>query len=77
MNHILIYLRTLIEALDIEFHILQSKYGLIDKEIPSFLLIEWVPQVEDTPHTISDLLAVFDKYLCIYLSINYVKFDRS
>ena len=71
MYRIFICHRTFIEALDIYFHIIQCKYGLIEKEIPILLLVSRVLQVKDISHPISgNVLMTFilvESYVCFSL----------
>ena len=60
LNHVFICLRTLLEALDIEFYVIQRKYVPIEKYMPSFILVVRVWPGEDIPHTIfNHVLAAF------------------
>ena len=83
LNHVFICLRTTIEELDIEFHIIHSKSVLIEKYIPSFVFFVRVCQGEDIPHTIfyhvlPSLIPVgFYRDFRIYFYRNSIKIDRA
>ena len=82
MNHVSICIITQLEDLDIEFHLIQREYVLIDKYIPIFLLVVRVRQGEDITHTIINhvltafIFVGFDRDLYISFSGNSVKLCR-
>ena len=83
LNHVFIWLITLLKVLDTYFHVIQRKYVLIEKQIPSVILVTRVRQGEDTPRTIfyhvfiALILVGFDRYCWIYFSKSSVKLCRA
>ena len=66
MNHVLIHLRNLIEALGVVFHVIMRKLVLIKRKVPLILLVAIFWYGEDIPYTIPNhvlmalILLVFD-----------------
>ena len=50
MNHVFICIRALLYYLNVEFHILQGKPGIMDNKIQFFLLVLRVWKGEETLH---------------------------